>query len=203
MNSSDDQNVFLCGPSAKFQTTVKFSILRMKLLTAIVTFALSATCPFALAYGIAPALPQSNGRTCVVKAIGKRHDDVPNILKAFNDCNNGGRVVFPETEDYWIGQKLNPILSHVTIEWRGKWTVCIARNFDIQCFQFSLEVIVLILFISVIRQSHILESCRPYVSQPLINFLIPKWLALTMISDILLNFRIIVQVYFCLEITSI
>jgi galacturan 1,4-alpha-galacturonidase len=60
---------------------------------------------------------------CTVKANGHQKDDVPNILEAFHRCGNGGRIVFPEDETYWIGTRLNPIVNDVSIEWRGKWTV--------------------------------------------------------------------------------
>ncbi|KAJ5919448.1 hypothetical protein N7466_010391 [Penicillium verhagenii] len=67
------------------------------------------------------AIPTS-GNICTVKARGNRKDDVPNILEAFKKCNNGGTVVFPEDQSYWIATRLNPVLNDVTIEWRGKWT---------------------------------------------------------------------------------
>jgi hypothetical protein len=58
-----------------------------------------------------------------VKAIGNRQDDVPNIQKAFQDCGHGGKIIFPEVEEYWIAQRLNPVVNDVDIEWRGTWTV--------------------------------------------------------------------------------
>ncbi|RFU24789.1 hypothetical protein B7463_g11545, partial [Scytalidium lignicola] len=70
-----------------------------------------------------PLPPHTNGKICQVKARGHREDDVPNIKQAFEECNNGGTVVFPEGENYWIAQRLNPVLDHVTIEWRGVWTL--------------------------------------------------------------------------------
>ncbi|KAE8337603.1 pectin lyase fold/virulence factor [Aspergillus arachidicola] len=33
---------------------------------------------------------------------------------------NGGIIVFPENQSYWIASRLNPILSDVTIEWPGE-----------------------------------------------------------------------------------
>lgn len=63
-------------------------------------------------------------KTCTVKANGDKKDDVPNILEAFQKCGNGGKIVFPESESYWIATKLNPVLENVEIEWRGEWTVC-------------------------------------------------------------------------------
>jgi galacturan 1,4-alpha-galacturonidase len=60
---------------------------------------------------------------CVVTANGNKKDDVPNILQAFKDCGNGGTVVFPEDQNYWIATRLNPVVNDVTVEWRGQWTV--------------------------------------------------------------------------------
>ncbi|KAF2204642.1 putative galacturan 1,4-alpha-galacturonidase C [Delitschia confertaspora ATCC 74209] len=68
---------------------------------------------------------QSHGhgrKSCTVLAKGKNKDDVPNILKAFKECGNGGTVVFPQHESYWIAQRFNPVVKDVTIEWRGQWT---------------------------------------------------------------------------------
>lgn len=60
---------------------------------------------------------------CTVKANGKQKDDVPNLLRAFNECGNGGTIIFPEDQSYWIGARLNPVLNDVSVQWRGKWTV--------------------------------------------------------------------------------
>ncbi|UCK57528.1 hypothetical protein AFCA_000447 [Aspergillus flavus] len=62
------------------------------------------------------------GNICTVKANGNQTDDVPRLLEAFRKCGNGGTIVFREDQSYWIASRLNPILSDVTIEWRGKWT---------------------------------------------------------------------------------
>lgn len=70
-----------------------------------------------------PTLPRSNGQTCTVLAHGNETDDTPQILSAFQECNNGGTVVFPEDQNYWIATKLNPVVEDVTVEWRGSWTV--------------------------------------------------------------------------------
>lgn len=65
-----------------------------------------------------------NGRRqCTVTANGGTKDDVPNILKAFRQCGNGGNIVFPENQNYWIAQKLNPVVNDVRIDWKGIWTV--------------------------------------------------------------------------------
>jgi hypothetical protein len=63
-------------------------------------------------------------KTCVVKPRGDQKNDVPNILRAFRKCNNGGRIIFPEGETYWIAERLNPHVRDVTIEWKGTWLVC-------------------------------------------------------------------------------
>jgi galacturan 1,4-alpha-galacturonidase len=71
----------------------------------------------------APSGPSHNGKICTVNAYGNQKDDTPQILDAFSDCNNGGTVVFPEGENYWVATKLNPIIYDVKVEWRGIWTV--------------------------------------------------------------------------------
>lgn len=70
-----------------------------------------------------PTLPVQTGKRCTVLALGNQTDDTPQILSAFESCNNGGTVVFPETQNYWIATRLNPILHDVTIEWGGVWTL--------------------------------------------------------------------------------
>jgi galacturan 1,4-alpha-galacturonidase len=60
---------------------------------------------------------------CVVVARGKQQNDVPNILAAFRKCNNGGTVYFPENQNYWIAERLNPVINDVQIVWKGQWTV--------------------------------------------------------------------------------
>jgi galacturan 1,4-alpha-galacturonidase len=74
-------------------------------------------------FGRDPRGPSKNGKQCTVKALGSERDDVPNILRAFDECNNGGTVIFPEDQNYWIAQRLNPVLHDVYIEWRGVWTL--------------------------------------------------------------------------------
>lgn len=68
------------------------------------------------------AITQKNN-VCTVKALGNKKNDVPNILEAFRRCGNGGRIIFPEDQNYWIGTRLNPVVDDVFIEWRGTWTV--------------------------------------------------------------------------------
>ncbi|KAL4875412.1 pectin lyase fold/virulence factor [Aspergillus karnatakaensis] len=60
-------------------------------------------------------------RTCTVKARGNHKNDVPNILKAFKKCNHGGKIIFPEGEEYYIAERLNPHVRDIEIEWRGTW----------------------------------------------------------------------------------
>ncbi|KAK5464772.1 hypothetical protein LTS15_001335 [Exophiala xenobiotica] len=71
---------------------------------------------------VKPRAPSTAGRkTCTVIAKGQQQDDVPQIVQAFKDCGNGGLVVFPENQTYWVASKLNPVVSDVVIEWRGIW----------------------------------------------------------------------------------
>jgi galacturan 1,4-alpha-galacturonidase len=79
-------------------------------------------------WGPPPSSPGNNGRTCTVKALGHSRDDTPQILEAFKECNNGGRVIFPEGQNYTIATKLNPVVYDVTVEWKGIWTVCTFFN---------------------------------------------------------------------------
>jgi galacturan 1,4-alpha-galacturonidase len=72
---------------------------------------------------IIPRLPFRSTFKCTVIAKGNKTDDTPQILAAFEECNNGGTVVFPADQNYWIGSKLNPVISDVTIDWKGTWTV--------------------------------------------------------------------------------
>ena len=81
---------------------------------------------FAAAYpgpGPLPRSPASSGKVCTVTPLGCKRDDVPQILQAFDDCNKGGTVVFLEGKTYHIATVLNPVISDVTIEWRGLWQV--------------------------------------------------------------------------------
>ena len=57
-------------------------------------------------------------RKCTVYANGGNSSDVSNILSAFEKCGNGGTVVFPEDQDYFIASKLNPVVNvsdHTTV----------------------------------------------------------------------------------------
>lgn len=69
-----------------------------------------------------PTTPLQSGKVCTVLAHGNQTDDTPQILSAFESCNNGGTVVFPASENYWIATRLNPILQDVSVEWAGVWT---------------------------------------------------------------------------------
>lgn len=77
--------------------------------------------PFA-AEAVKPRAPSATGRTtCTVIAKGQQQDDTPQILQAFEKCGNGGLIVFPENQTYWIASRLNPVVNDVIIEWRGIW----------------------------------------------------------------------------------
>jgi galacturan 1,4-alpha-galacturonidase len=64
-----------------------------------------------------------NRPQCTVLANGGTTNDVPNILKAFGRCGNGGDIIFPKGQNYYIASKLNPIVNDVDINWGGIWTV--------------------------------------------------------------------------------
>lgn len=71
---------------------------------------------------IPPRAPLTTpGKTCTVLPLGNQQDDVPQILAAFEACNNGGTVTFPRNSTFYIASVLNPVLTDVTIEWYGTW----------------------------------------------------------------------------------
>ena len=70
----------------------------------------------------APKRPANSGKTCTVTPLGAGHDDVPQILQAFADCNGGGTVVFPAGATYHIATRLHATVQDVVVEWRGTWT---------------------------------------------------------------------------------
>ncbi|KAK6835868.1 hypothetical protein RU639_002288 [Aspergillus parasiticus] len=92
----------------------------MRFWTFALTFSTSLA-PFAQAADDVKVTTVNGRRQCVVTARGNKQDDVPNIKKAFETCNKSATVVFPEGQTYWIGQKLNPVLEDVDIDWRGEW----------------------------------------------------------------------------------
>lgn len=69
----------------------------------------------------APRSPAVSSKTCTLLPLGDTQDDVPQILAAFDECNNGGTVVFPENTTFYIASKLNPVIYDVTIDWKGTW----------------------------------------------------------------------------------
>jgi galacturan 1,4-alpha-galacturonidase len=89
----------------------------------------SATVSVALASAISNAAVTIDGdnNVCTVKALGHQQNDVPNILEAFRRCGNGGTVIFPEDQNYWIASKLNPVINNILIQWHGIWTVSIGH----------------------------------------------------------------------------
>ncbi|KAK6541127.1 hypothetical protein TWF694_008500 [Orbilia ellipsospora] len=97
----------------------------MKLRTSL--FALLLTSRSVLASTGTVSFSSTNGRkTCTVYAYkpnsdGSRRDDVPLLMEAFEDCGDGGYIRFPAGQNYWIGQRLNPVLNNVKIDWQGFW----------------------------------------------------------------------------------
>ena len=85
-------------------------------------------------------------RVCTVLAQGDELNDVPNIAKAFQECDHDATVVFPEDQTYWIEEKLHVTLQNVDIEWRGQWLVrrrlrCLVLNFPPQLLGPSANVV--------------------------------------------------------------
>ncbi|KAH6665818.1 putative extracellular exo-polygalacturonase [Halenospora varia] len=37
-------------------------------------------------------------------------------------CGTFGNITFPENQNYWIAERLNPVSSHVHINWKGQWS---------------------------------------------------------------------------------
>ncbi|KAI0478299.1 putative galacturan 1,4-alpha-galacturonidase C [Xylaria cf. heliscus] len=58
---------------------------------------------------------------CTVTANGNKKNDVPNLLKAFDICGSHGVITFHEDQEYWIAEKLNPVVNDVVINWSGTW----------------------------------------------------------------------------------
>jgi hypothetical protein len=61
---------------------------------------------------------------CTVTPLGAPKNDVPQIRKAFEECNNGGRVIFPAKQTYRIAEKVKVDIHNVEIDWFGVWLVC-------------------------------------------------------------------------------
>lgn len=64
------------------------------------------------------AVPDPPERTkfCEVKTHGNGSDDSAYILSAFNECNNGGHVLFSENTTYTIGTAMDwTFLEHIDI----------------------------------------------------------------------------------------
>lgn len=95
----------------------KSSSLLLSLLVSLATLA-SASGPLPI---ISPRSPSISGKVCNLTPLGAGQDDVPQILAAFESCNDGGTVVFPENTTFHIATRLNPVLRDVTIDWRGTW----------------------------------------------------------------------------------
>lgn len=66
-------------------------------------------------------------RHCTVVPLGAPKNDVPQIRKAFEECNNGGKVIFPVAQTYRIAEKIKVEIHNVEIDWSGVWLVCVHR----------------------------------------------------------------------------
>lgn len=64
-------------------------------------------------------------KECIVKGMGSNEtDDAPAIIKAFEECGHGGRVIL-EDEMYFINSVMNVSwLSDVEIDIKGTLLVC-------------------------------------------------------------------------------
>jgi hypothetical protein len=62
-------------------------------------------------------------KTCTVTPLGAPRNDVPQIRKAFEECNNGGKVIFPAKQTYRIAEKIEIKINDVEIDWWGMWLV--------------------------------------------------------------------------------
>ncbi|RYP50866.1 hypothetical protein DL768_003701 [Monosporascus sp. mg162] len=60
-------------------------------------------------------------KMCTVTAFGGQQNDVPSIVKAFEECWKDATIVFPEDQTYWIAEKLHVTLKNVNIDWQGQW----------------------------------------------------------------------------------
>ncbi|QDS73533.1 hypothetical protein FKW77_009618 [Venturia effusa] len=67
-------------------------------------------------------------RQCTVIPLGPLQNDVPQIQKAFEECNNGGRVIFLSGQTYRIAEKIRVNITNVEIDWSGVWLVSIAKH---------------------------------------------------------------------------
>lgn len=76
-----------------------------------------------------PRRPAVSGKTCTPLPLGGTQDDVPQLLAAFAACNHGGTVVFPANATYYIASRLHPVLTDVTIDWRGTWRFSDDRDY--------------------------------------------------------------------------
>jgi galacturan 1,4-alpha-galacturonidase len=62
-------------------------------------------------------------KTCTVTPLGASKNDVPQIRKAFEECNNGGKIIFPAKSTYRIAEKIKVNIQDVEIDWSGVWLV--------------------------------------------------------------------------------
>ncbi|KUI68181.1 Putative galacturan 1,4-alpha-galacturonidase C [Cytospora mali] len=99
------------GNMARMSSTVLLGLLGLSSLGSV-----AALMPM-----IPPRSPATSGKTCTLVPKGAGQDDVPQILGAFEECNNGGTVVFPENSTFYIATVLNPVISDVTVDWKGTW----------------------------------------------------------------------------------
>lgn len=66
-------------------------------------------------------------KVCTVTPLGAPKNDVPQIRKAFEECDNGGKVIFSPKQTYRIAEKIKLDINNVEIDWSGVWLVSIDR----------------------------------------------------------------------------
>jgi galacturan 1,4-alpha-galacturonidase len=80
----------------------------MRVTLPTIILALASVAANRTTFGPDPVRPRSNGQRCEVRARGKQQGDVPNILHAFRECNNGDTVVFPGGGTTGLHRDLTP-----------------------------------------------------------------------------------------------
>ncbi|KAJ4397350.1 Exopolygalacturonase X-1 [Gnomoniopsis smithogilvyi] len=64
--------------------------------------------------------PAERTKLCTVKTHGNGSDDSAYILSAFHECNNGGKILFPQNTTYTVGTAMDwTFLRHVDIDIQG------------------------------------------------------------------------------------
>lgn len=96
------------NPSPRHEKTMKSSVCAALLASVA---GVAASRPQVVPSPVQPRVPVPNPpvrtKQCVVQTNGDGSDDSEHILSAFEDCNNGGHVVFSENATYTIGTAMD------------------------------------------------------------------------------------------------